>query len=169
MSYDGVMELMVIRHGIAEDVQPDQADADRVLTDKGIKRTQTAAQGLGRVADRPDVILTSPKARARQTAAIIAEFYDREPQTMHELGEDSPEKIMIALHKRKESRVAIVGHEPVLSELVEMICTNNTAHGFIELKKAGCIMLEAPIEQSARPGYGRLIWSLTPRVLRALA
>lgn len=163
------MELMVIRHGIAEDAKPDQDDAERALTEKGIARTQAAAQGLGRVADRPDVIFTSPKVRARQTASILAEVFDRSPETMHELGESRPIKILLALHQCKQHRVAIVGHEPTLSELVEMICTKNTAHGFIEMKKAGCILVDAPIEQSARPGFGRLIWSLTPRVLRALA
>ena len=163
------MELLVIRHGIAEPRDPNKNDFDRPLTERGIARAQHAAEGLARIEPTPQLILTSPKLRARQTAAILGEVFDRQPEIRDELVSESPEKILAMLHRLKTPRIMIVGHEPTLSELIEMICTKGTAHGFIDLKKAGGVLLDAPIEQSARPGYGKLIWAMSPRVLRALS
>lgn len=164
------MELYVIRHGIAEPRDPKNVDdAERQLTDQGRQRTHQASVGMARVLSRPSVILSSPKVRAHQTARIIGEVFDTPVEVLDDLASESPDRIFATLHRRKEKRLAIVGHEPTLSELVEMLCTKGTVHGFIEMKKAGCIVLDAPIEQSPRPGNGKLISSLTPRVLRALA
>lgn len=163
------MELYVIRHGIAEERDPNVDDAQRQLTDKGRQRTHQAAVGMARVLSRPSVILSSPKLRAQQTATIVGEVFDTQVQILDDLASESPDRIFAELHRRSESRLAIVGHEPTLSELIEMLCTKGTAHGFIEMKKAGCIVLDAPIDQSPRPGNGKLISSLTPRMLRALA
>ena len=96
-------------------------------------------------------------------------MFDRPPETRDELASESPEKILAMLHSVNKARVMIVGHEPTLGELVELICTKTTANGFVDLKKAGGVLLDAPLERSARPGYGRLLWAMPPRVLRALA
>ena len=163
------MELYVIRHGIAEIRGEPADDFKRALTKRGRERAQRAAEGLARIVSKPDVILTSPKTRAKQTAAILGEIFDCTPQICDALGAESPEKIFAALNQCAAGRVMIVGHEPTLSELVEMLCTKGTAFGFIELKKSGCVLINAPLEQSARPGFGKLIWAIPPRVLRSLA
>ena len=66
------MILYVVRHALAEEAAAGGDDA-RHLTDVGRKRTQKAAAGIRALAIELDVILTSPVARAAETAAIIAE------------------------------------------------------------------------------------------------
>src|SRR5213083_111093 len=66
------MRVLVIRHAHAAPQAPGVADAERRLTAEGERRFHAAARGLARLVPPPDVFLTSPLLRARQTAAIAA-------------------------------------------------------------------------------------------------
>jgi len=162
------MQLYVFRHGIAEPGRADQPDADRPLSALGIERTLTAARGLARFADRPGVILTSPKDRARQTAGILGDVFDLTPQIASVLADGSAVDVIHMLRQRDEDRVLIVGHEPTLSEVIESLCTHKSLPGFIEMKKAACALVEAPLHPDDAPGQGALKWLLPPRALREL-
>lgn len=163
------MQLILFRHGIAEDAHNGIADADRALTPRGIERATLAARGLARLADRPDAILTSPKIRAAQTAAILGDVFDLVPQTVDALAGDSPHAIQRMLRDRSERELLLVGHEPSLSTLIEMLCVGGaSATGFVELKKAGAALVEAPLHRGEPAGKATLHWLIPPRVLRML-
>ena len=66
------MKLFVMRHGPAEDESPSGRDHDRVLSPKGRGRVHAVALALIEASERPGVIVTSPLARALQTAEIVA-------------------------------------------------------------------------------------------------
>jgi phosphohistidine phosphatase len=57
--------LWLLRHGEAAD---GQVDAERPLTDRGLRQADAAGQALARLGVDVDVCLTSPKVRAVQTA-----------------------------------------------------------------------------------------------------
>ena len=156
------MELLLFRHGIAADESPDGSDDARPLTDEGRDRTLAAAKGLAAIIDPPDVIFTSPKVRAEQTAAIVGKVMDRKPLEMKELAGSSIEAIISRLAKVKEPRVMIVGHEPTFSRLVETLCTGGKAEQFVQLKKAGCacVLIDGP--------FATLQWLATPKMLRGI-
>jgi len=163
------MQIYVFRHGIAEPRGMDKPDADRALTQLGFDRTHLAAQGLARFADRPDVILTSPLLRARQTAEIIANLFGMTPKIAPVLADNPAVQVIHMLRDREEERVMIVGHEPTLSEVIESLCTHKSLPAFIELKKAACALIDAPLHPEDAPGPGTLKWLLPPRALRAIA
>ena len=162
------MQLLIIRHAIAVPRgTPGIPDDERPLTPEGEKKFRTAAEGLARIAARPDLLLTSPLVRARQTAEIAAAAWggikiDCEPS----LAGGTFEELASALAKRKESDlVAVVGHEPHLSALLARLLTAKDA-GLLTFRKGGAALVEIPA--SLKEG-GRLIWYLPPRILRALA
>ena len=75
---------------------------------------------------------------------------------------------LIALLSQHPSRkrILVVGHEPDLSELAgRLIGAGHRAH--LALKKAGCCLVEFTEFPPKSPG--KLIWWLTPRVMRRLA
>jgi len=162
------MQLILFRHGIAEPRRPEIDDATRELTEEGVERTRLAARGLLAFADAPDVILTSPKIRAAQTAAIAGEALGREVETLTVLAEDDARAIIDALAQREESAIMIVGHEPTFSTIVERLCAPSQRVPFIELKKAGAACIEVEREDD-RLGSSTLLWLATPKMLRALA
>jgi len=106
------VRLLVFRHGIAEDVSADGTDASRVLTPHGVDRTRKAAQGLTAFCDPPDVILTSPKARARQTADAAAEAFGSPIELLDELADGPPGPALSALAERPEETVMIFPGRP---------------------------------------------------------
>ena len=72
------MKLLIIRHAIAVSRNSaDLPDDERPLTGRGRRRFRKAADGLARIVDRPDVLLTSPLRRAVQTAEIAAKAWGR--------------------------------------------------------------------------------------------
>jgi phosphohistidine phosphatase len=161
------VHLLVFRHGIAEDHAADGTDAARALTDQGVERTRAAARGLARIADAPDVILSSPKLRALQTAREAAAVFGREVDVMDDLADGPPDAALSALAARNEGSAMIVGHEPMLSELVEQVCTGGRRAGFVDMRKAGCACLDVSFDSSGAVS-GTLLWLATPKMLRAI-
>lgn len=165
------MELLIVRHGIAEDRGPDGRDETRRLTDEGVIKTREAAQGLAKFADPPGAILASPKVRAAQTAQIFAQAYDINVETLDALAGSSPHAIAEAVSRREEAIVMIVGHEPTLGELVSHLCTQGKHTGFVEMKKAGCACVDIDWARTPRGTVesSKLLWLATPGILRAMA
>ena len=64
------MDLYILRHADAVDRAP--TDALRELTPKGLSQASRVAAFLRPLERRPEIVLTSPFVRARQTAAAIA-------------------------------------------------------------------------------------------------
>jgi phosphohistidine phosphatase len=163
------MRLLVFRHGIAEDHAADGTDASRALTTQGVERSRAAARGLARIADPLDVILTSPRVRAVQTAREAAAAFGCAVEVLDALSGGPPDETLRALAARNEESVMVVGHEPMLSELIEQVCTGNRRLGFVDMRKAGCACVDVVLQPSGEATTATLLWLATPRMLRALA
>jgi len=68
------MLLYLVRHGIAIDRDDPKCpdEAERYLTEEGIKKTREVAKGVASLIDAPEIILSSPYVRAWQTAELFA-------------------------------------------------------------------------------------------------
>jgi phosphohistidine phosphatase len=167
------MDLYLLRHAIAEDVAETGhgADSERRLTPEGTKKMRRIAAGLKESGVGFDLILSSPYARARQTAEIVAGVFGLKKalEIAPELTpHGNPRKLVDSLtdtYKKRRS-VVLVGHEPYLSTLISLLLSGDTSLD-IHLKKGGICKLTAD-----ELAYGRcatLEWLLTPRLTRSLA
>ena len=160
------MRLLLIRHAIAVPRgTPDIPDDERPLTKRGRQRFRSAARGLARLVKRPDFVLSSPLPRAKETAEIAAREWGKRVEVTEEaaLAGGTVEEISTMLTRYPgESTVAIVGHEPDLSEVLARIL--GTPHEErLTFKKGGAALVELP--GSVLEGGG-LLWYLPPRTLR---
>ena len=137
------MDLLLIRHATAvqrEDWKDD--DLLRPLTDEGRKAAKTFFRLLRDMVPAPDRILTSPAERATATAILLHEALGgRKPRIVPELAPGCPLDV-IAAEARTGSRnttIAIVGHEPDLSQAAAALAGCPTAR--IKLSKGGCAWL----------------------------
>ena len=161
------MRLIIIRHAIAvPHGTPGIPDEDRPLTPEGEQKFREAAKGLASLVDRPDALLTSPWLRARQTAAIAAAAWGRlEPVETAALASGSLEEQAAVLdHYPDTATVAVVGHEPWVSELLARLLGSGQEER-LTFKKGGAALVEVPGRLS---GGGQLAWFLPPKVLRKL-
>ena len=75
-----MLELYLIRHGVAEERGKDWPDdSQRPLTPDGIARLHKVARGLNALDIGFDQIVTSPLVRTRQTADVFAEDLKTKP------------------------------------------------------------------------------------------
>ena len=112
------------------------------LAEKGHEQARRVGRFLKKHDLIPDVLLTSPIIRAKETADLLAEEGCPKPTSEHWL--ESGMRPEVALQELKVyqefSRVAIVGHEPDFSALVEAIIGATTYS--IKVKKASLISIE---------------------------
>ncbi len=165
------MELFLMRHGIAiERGEPGyEDDALRPLTPKGRKRLRDASRGMRQLGWTFDLVLTSPLARARETAEIVCEELEcgRALEETPLLAPDgNPCELVEELAHRYEDRSStlLVGHEPYLSRLASILVCGHP-DGAIVLKKGGVCRLEVSALSYAR--CASLLALLTSRHLEA--
>lgn len=166
------MQVYLLRHAIAEPRDPEHfpVDADRPLTATGARRMARAARGLRSLGVRFDLVLTSPLTRARQTARIVALMFRPKPP-LRALRPLSPGGgaggVFAALSEvPADAAVLLVGHEPDLGRLVAAMLLDPRTDLPIEFKKGGICRID--FEGAPRPGAGRLVFHLAPRILRRL-
>ncbi len=161
------MNIYVLRHGIA--VEPGTPgcppEPERPLTPKGRRTLCRIAAAMKEMKLSFDAIFSSPYVRARQTAEIVANSLKcRDRLKLVDALEPSsnPHKCVEFLQRLGPSTedILLVGHEPLLSQLVSLLISGNTSSGIVLKKGALCqLELESP---GPRP-HARLAWLLTPK------
>lgn len=164
-------KIYLLRHGEAVDAEEAGGkDAARVLTAKGEEAVRHAAEGMKRLDVRPEVVWSSPMARASQTARITARELGCEEQLeeLRELEQGADPGVLAGLIQQHDDHdtVMLVGHNPDLEKLLQYLISE-TDQANISLKKGGLAIVEAqrPIHQ----GCGALVALWTPRQLARLA
>jgi len=140
------MEIWLLRHASAEERSESGKDGDRTLTEDGHKRAREVARGLAELEPGIELILTSPYARARQTAdpvvrALRLQNKLRETQALEPSSD--PEEILEEVRAEKVEAVLLVGHEPHLGALLGRLVAGRTG-------------LEIPMRKAA---VARVSWS----------
>ncbi len=118
------MLLFVIRHAKAAErdshLWPD--DSMRPLTKGGIRKFERLAEQIREIHEPPQLVLASKFARAWSTARILGKVARwPDPIRCHSLEcdhDDGVEETRAFLAMRTEDSIAIVGHEPMLSDFV---------------------------------------------------
>jgi len=164
---DKIMDLFFLRHGKAHPRGPRwRPDSKRPLTRKGENNMLDVAQGLQRMEVAFEVILTSPYARARRTAEILARVYESRKLFETDLLEPhaSGKGIVDNINQNfGEARgIVLVGHEPGMSRLISTLLTGEEGME-MDLKKAGVCKLS--VEKLVFGKCARLHWFLTPKQL----
>jgi phosphohistidine phosphatase len=161
------MRVLIVRHAIAvEHGTPGIPDDERPLTPDGRRRFRKAAAGLARITRRPDLLLSSPLPRARQTAEIAARAWGQVQVTDEPaLAGGEFEDVARVLDQHKDKRlVALVGHEPSMSAILARLLTARSPER-LAFRKGGAALVDLP---GAAADGGTLLWFLPPRVLRQL-
>src|SRR5437763_15490524 len=113
------MQLLVIRHGSAEEIAPGGDDADRSLTKSGKREMKDVADGLRTIIETLDVIGASQLLRPQQTAKIVAKAYGDLPvETLQALTPGSDPATLVEWLRQHPSATtaAIVGMQPVVGQ-----------------------------------------------------
>lgn len=158
--------LFVLRHAKSSWDDANIADFDRPLNDRGLE----AAPFMGRLMFRrhltPDVILSSPAKRARQTAELIKEaagwstavrfedsIYEASPITLCRVTAGLPDDAVNAM---------IVGHNPGMEGFIRVLTRRLES-----MPTAALAIIDLAIEEWKQidEGTGRLVEVVRPKEL----
>lgn len=158
------MEIYLLRHGIAEDGHPGQADAERELTGEGREKLRRVLKRARSAEVSPGVIFASPYRRAAETASIAAEVLDykgKVVETRALVPEAAPQEMWEEIRSRgSESAVLLASHEPLMSTLAAFLLGCPGLQ--VDMKKAGLARIDC--DRLGREPRGVLKWMLTPGV-----
>lgn len=161
------MEIYILRHGIAEDPRPGLRDSDRALTGEGKKKLREVLEFAREAGVKPELLLTSPFRRARETAEIAHEILA--PQALVAPcnsiipgGEMGHAWTDIRTHKDAEA-ILLATHEPFAGLFTAYLL--NVPVLPIDVKKGA--MIRVDVEAFGPQPHGVLKWMLTPRLAGA--
>jgi phosphohistidine phosphatase len=156
------MILYLLRHAEAEPHRPD--DFSRALTESGRAQADRVGVFLSGHDIRPELILTSPVRRAKETALIVSRILGIEdPQLMPWLSCGMhPESALAELAGYSElNSLMIVGHEPDFSSLAALLLGLRKSDA-INIAKASVAAIDV---RRVVPGSGVLKFLLPVKLL----
>jgi len=160
------MQLVLMRHGKAENGQMDQRDHDRALAPRGILNTIDQANEFRPAAG--DGMMVSDALRTRQTAdALFSAWSDLGESSLPERrdtpqGYLAPASLWLDLISLETGprRLWIIGHNPGISALVTELTGD-----YIGMTTADIVTIDLAIDQwsDIRPGCGSVLRHRTGR------
>lgn len=160
--------LYLVRHAKSSWDDPDVRDLDRPLNERGKKDAPRMGKRLKERNVFPDVMITSPAARALATCREIARVLDfpedkiRIDKRLYHAGSD---QIMTVINEIKDLRdseevAMIFGHNPGLSDFASIFLQDD-----IEMPTCGVVAIQVRTDswKDARPGAGKLVFFDFPK------
>lgn len=126
-------QLWLLRHGEAEP-HGTRPDFDRALTARGAEQSRAAGRALRALGLTFELVVTSPRVRALDTARLACEALGGEPVVDERLslGFDLAAALELAAATGPEARVLLVGHNPDFEQVV-----GDLTGGRVAMKKGG--------------------------------
>ncbi len=159
-----INELILVRHGKAEDRAKIADDAQRALTAQGVNEFRQSLSALINLIGtrQKTLVWTSPLPRAAQTAALITDSLGiSEVQEYEFIGDGDWKAFSRRLAGVKQSgNLIVVGHQPYLSDWSQSL--TGLPLPFKKGSAAGFRL------KSLTPLQAELMWFLQPKSLRRL-
>jgi len=157
------MILYFLRHGVAGNREEWKGDdALRPLTKKGMKNMVSQAKTIDEMDLKLDLIITSPLARAFQTADIVADELNMGEKLVQDErlgpGFGSDDLVEVLQSHPEASNILLVGHEPDFSLTISALIGGSR----LVVKKGGLARVDVI---NADPLQGELVWLLPPRAM----
>jgi phosphohistidine phosphatase len=160
-----VKQLYIVRHARA--VEPNGDDVKRGLMKSGGADAEKMSRRFKKLADVPDVLISSSAKRARQTAEIFAKAFgvkNRKIRQQSEVYEGGMSAIM-GLLKELDAAISsamIFGHVPSLNELADSLLKDFKD----EIPTCGIVAIDLSIENwgELAGGVGSLVFFEHPKL-----
>jgi phosphohistidine phosphatase len=155
-----------MRHGKSKRGPQYETDFERPLAKRGKRAAEAVGRWMAARGDLPDLILSSPAERARDTALRCAEAVDyageiRFESVLYFTTEDVYLELLWDLDDTIGS-VLFVGHNPVTESVIETLCG-----AFVRMPTAALARIDFEIAswRELDENSGQLAWLQMPREL----
>jgi phosphohistidine phosphatase len=161
-----MMEIYLMQHGHS---LPKDQDPEQGLSADGEAAVRLTARALKVFHVEFDAILSSPKKRSKQTAAIMAEETGFPTENITETEKVKPmtpaeETVRALADISGAERLLVAGHLPSVAEVASYLLTEG-CKAAIEFEMGGCCCIEV---DKLPTHSGRLRWFIKPTQLEML-
>lgn len=165
--------LTLLRHAKSDWSTEGESDFDRPLKDRGRRDAPQMGDYFARLDMVPDLIVSSPAKRARQTAELfaVAAGYRREIHWADSAYMASSGELMSIVRDLPDSaaHVLLIGHNPGLEHLAAQLIGAD-AYGMavgirLPTSAAAHIALAVDVWREAQTNTGQLQWLVNPKLV----
>lgn len=177
--------VIILRHAKSDWADEGLADYDRPLNKRGRSDAPRMGEILALANHVPELIISSPALRAKQTAELVAEACEYKKSAIQweeSLYGASSKDIIATLRQLPDDvmRPLIIGHNPTMEETVANLCTvsagisswGNVGREDFSLQMTtasmACLDIEIDYWSDLMPGRGILQWFLTPKLAKTI-
>ena len=159
--------LLLLRHAKSSWDDAGLKDFDRPLNKRGLESAPLMGKAMRRRKLQPDLIISSPAVRAKETTQLVRDAAGLTPKVNYEEGiyEASTQRLLDLVSRIDDSvgTAMMVGHNPGFEELVAIL-TGETKR----MPTAALALIELNIEKwsEVSSGTGTLKWLIKPKDLK---
>ncbi len=156
------MKLYLAQHGEAV---PKAEDPERPLSGQGRRDVRAVTALLQSAGVRVERVWHSGKARAEQTAKLLAGGVlprGRKPQAIEGIDPNAPVAEFIIDADVWEEDTLVVGHLPFMARLVALLTTADSERDIVSYSPGSVVCLER-----ADAGHWVVLWMIRPDILPA--
>jgi len=158
--------ILLMRHAKSSWGDPSLADFERPLSERGLKAAPLVGRFIGKQKLRPELILSSPAERARQTAVLVSESAGLVAPLRYDerIYEATPARLFEVVSQVEEGvgELLLVGHNPGLEGLFERLTGESRRMPTAALAR---VALDVEKWNKLREGVGRVELFVKPKEL----
>ena len=158
--------LYLLRHAKSSWKDATLQDFDRPLNGRGKDSAPLVGRVMRKRKLKVDLVLSSPAARARQTAALVKESAGLSAETLYDerIYEADAARLLEVVSQAAEpaDALVLVGHNPGIEELLTFLTGEERRMPTAAL---ACITLDVEKWGKVRARAGRLEWLVRPKEL----
>ncbi len=151
------MRCYLVQHGKS---LSEAEDPSRALTKEGIDESTRTSEFLSQIGLSLSLIQHSGKARAQQTATILARFVGGRTEQIKGLAPLDDPELMADLLGETSHDVMLVGHLPHLEGLASILLTGRADQKPVRFRNSGIVCLERNEDKT-----WSLVWLITPELV----
>lgn len=158
--------LLLLRHAKSSWKDNDAKDFDRPLNQRGLKAAPVIGRLIRKRKLQPDLVISSPAERARQTIQLVLEAAGLKAELRYDerIYEASAARLfeIVSQIDDEAAVVMMVGHNPGFEELVEALTGEPLS---LPTAALACIELDIEKWSKVRSGANQLSWLVKPKEL----
>jgi phosphohistidine phosphatase len=171
-----MIRLLLLRHAKSDWSDAGLDDRDRPLSKRGRESAPVIAGYMREMELAPDLVLSSPATRTRQTLSLVLDKLGRSPEivfdeALYDFGSGARLLEAITEHGGDAKTLMLVGHNPAVQQLASMLAGTGepelmaAMEGKFPTAALAVIDFEAEAWSAIKAGKGTLAAFVTPKGL----
>jgi phosphohistidine phosphatase len=160
--------LLLLRHAKSSWKDAGVKDFDRPLNQRGLKAAPAVGKLMKKRKLQPDLVISSPAERARQTTELVLAGAGLKTEVRHDerIYEATGARLLEVVTQIEDdaSVVMLVGHNPGLEELLAVLTDETLSMSTAAL---ACVALNLEKWSKVRAGSGQLEWLVKPKEIKS--